>query len=202
MKIDQLKKLSPEERIRILKELEQEKKSEIEEARKLITESEQEIGREEEIKREIPIPQVKAVNIEQLFSKAEKQVFATKRFAREENVEEAQEEARLEETVKEAVAKGRLAKEEEQEYVIRGLERPTAEFYGAVQNVYQQAKQELTGRGEISDETREQIMNLYQEQKARERADIEGVYNIPAAMEEKFNIAKQLVHNLVDWYRR
>jgi hypothetical protein len=202
VKLEDLKKLTPEERIRKLKELEQEKRNEIDEARKLITESENEIGREEEIKREIPIPQVKAISIDQLFSKEEKQIFGTKRFAdEEENGAEEAEQARLEETVKKAEIKKGLT-EEDEEYITKQVEKPTTEFYGRVQDVYKQAKNEIAYEGQMSDETRDQIMHVYVEQKERERRDREGVYNVPAAMEEQFNTAKQLVQNLVDWYRR
>lgn len=77
--IDDLKNLSPEERIRKLKELEEERKREIEEAETLIGESERELGEIEE-KKNLPIDQLKATNIEQLFTREEKRMFATKRF--------------------------------------------------------------------------------------------------------------------------
>jgi len=50
--------LSPAEKIKKLKEIEQKKKKEIEEAHQLIQESEQELSAEEEWKRKVPIPQV------------------------------------------------------------------------------------------------------------------------------------------------
>ncbi len=78
--IEEIKKLSPEERIKRLKKLEDEKRKEIEEAQKLMKESVVELEREEKIKKEIPIPQVKAVDIGGLFTKEEKQLFATKRY--------------------------------------------------------------------------------------------------------------------------
>lgn len=78
--IDEIKKLSPEERIKQLKKLEEDKRKEIEEAEKLIKESVVELEREEKIKQEIPIPQIKAVDIGGLFTKEEKEIFATKRY--------------------------------------------------------------------------------------------------------------------------
>jgi hypothetical protein len=76
---DELKSLSPEERIRKLKEIEDDKKKEIEEAETLISESMREIGEAKE-KKDIPLPQMKAGDISQLLTAEEKRMFATKRF--------------------------------------------------------------------------------------------------------------------------
>ncbi len=93
--IEEIKKLSPEERIKRLKKLEEEKRKEIEEAQKLLKESAVELEREEKIKKEIPIPQVKAVDVGELFTQEEKQIFATKRYEESKlsRAEEAPEEA-------------------------------------------------------------------------------------------------------------
>ncbi|MFH1182086.1 MAG: hypothetical protein V1702_03965 [Candidatus Woesearchaeota archaeon] len=77
--MEELKTLSPEERIKRLKEIEESKKKEIEEAETLISESMREIGEAKE-KKDIPIPQMRAENISQLLTAEEKSMFATKRF--------------------------------------------------------------------------------------------------------------------------
>jgi hypothetical protein len=77
--IEELKKLSPEERIKKLKEIEENRKKEIEEAETLISESMRELDDEQE-KKEIPIPQLKADDISSLLTVEEKRMFATKRF--------------------------------------------------------------------------------------------------------------------------
>lgn len=82
MDLSDIKKLPPEERIKKLKELEESRKKEIEEARKLAAESEHEIALEE-IKRDIPIPQLTAVDVDTLFSQEEKDIFKSKRFTGE-----------------------------------------------------------------------------------------------------------------------
>ncbi len=86
--IDEIKKLSPEERVKRLKKLEEEKRKEIEEAEKLMKESVGQLEREEEIRRKIPVPQMKAVDIGQLFTKEEKQIFAAKRYQKADTAEE------------------------------------------------------------------------------------------------------------------
>lgn len=82
MDLSDIKKLPPEERLKKLKELEAERKKEIEEARKLAAESEHEIALEE-IKRDIPIPQMTAVDVDTLFTQEEKDIFKSKRFTGE-----------------------------------------------------------------------------------------------------------------------
>ena len=82
MDLSDIKKLPPEERLKKLKELEESRKKEIEEARKLAAESEHEIALEE-IRRDIPIPQLKAVDVDMLFTQEEKELFKSKRFTGE-----------------------------------------------------------------------------------------------------------------------
>ena len=67
---DELKKLSPEERVKKLKEIEERNKKEIDEARKLMTESIRQIEVEEEMRRDIPIPQLTSIDIDTLFGQA------------------------------------------------------------------------------------------------------------------------------------
>lgn len=55
---DELKKLPPEERLKRLKQLEEEKKKEIEEARTQVKEAEQELTEKRKVKEKIPIPEV------------------------------------------------------------------------------------------------------------------------------------------------
>jgi hypothetical protein len=116
--LEDLKKLSPRERVARLKQIEKENQEEIEKARKMIGESEREIEIEEEM-REIPIPQVKAVDIDSLFGQEEKQVFRMKRFvsspeeqtSAEEQTESSQEEKALEQTVSEEADQVRVEAE-------------------------------------------------------------------------------------------
>jgi hypothetical protein len=188
--LEDLKRMSTEERIRMLKEFEQEKKKEIEEAQKLMAQSEQEIEEKEEIRKKIPIPQVKAVSIESLFSKEEKQVFAAQRFQQEPLAE-------LEQKVEEA---GGKEEEERQKYIVELARQPTQDFYNRVMNIREEAERQRQETGYISEETRTQIREAYVEEQQRERAQHEG-YNMSATIEEKFNAAKGVVKNLMEWYR-
>ncbi len=66
-KISTLKKLSPEERIKKLKEIREKNLKEIEEAEKIIEESIKEIKIKQDI-REIPMPSLEEINIQSLFT--------------------------------------------------------------------------------------------------------------------------------------
>lgn len=78
--VDELKKLGPQERIKRLKELEEERKHEIEEAEELIKETVREIAEAEEKKR-IPIPQARATDLSSTLTTAEeKELVATHHF--------------------------------------------------------------------------------------------------------------------------
>jgi len=74
---EELKKLPLAERIKKLKELEEDNKKEIEEAEKLIKETEDEIGRES-ITEGVAVPETKQIDIESLFGR-EKGLEATVR---------------------------------------------------------------------------------------------------------------------------
>ncbi len=79
--LDEVKKLSPQERIKRLKELEEERKKEIEQAEELIKETVREIEDAEE-KKKIPIPQARATDFSSALTTAEeKELVATHHFA-------------------------------------------------------------------------------------------------------------------------
>ncbi|MFC1753057.1 hypothetical protein ACFL96_06640 [Thermoproteota archaeon] len=96
--LDELKKLTPEERVKKLKEIEERSRKEIEEAQKLMTESMREIEEVGEKKIDIPIPQLTSVDVDALFGQEEKDMFKTKRFGEGKRKEGAKEET-LEESV-------------------------------------------------------------------------------------------------------
>ncbi len=74
--VDELKKLSPEERIRRLKELEDERKKEIAEAEELIKETVSELARADD-KIKTPIPEVRVTDLSTLNTLEERQLVTT-----------------------------------------------------------------------------------------------------------------------------
>ena len=77
--VDELKKLSPQERMSRLKELEEERKKEIEEAEKLIRETTRELA-EAEDRQKMPIPEARATDLSTLDTIEEKQIVTTHHF--------------------------------------------------------------------------------------------------------------------------
>ncbi|MFH1510649.1 MAG: hypothetical protein ABIF10_03075 [Candidatus Woesearchaeota archaeon] len=190
VKLEELKKMSSEERIRLLKELEKEKRKEIEEAQKLISETEKEIEEHEEIRKSVPIPQIKAVSIDALFTREEKQVFAAKRFEKEEMLEGVTEEAK------------RQQAEDQERYVLEQAKKPTEDFLHRVEDTYKQAATEKKSLGYVTSETAQEAYHLTQEMQQRKKFEDEGSYRKPEALAESFNVSKQLTDAVLDWYKR
>ena len=158
--INELKKLSPKERIKKLKELQEKDKKEIEEAQHLIRESEEQAAREEETEK-IPIPQLKAVDIEALFSPEEQELFKAKRFIAPKEkaaVEEKLPKARpLEEVAAEAP---KLSFEEEKahvDYLNQLSKAPAAELKEKVNSIYKSVKD----TGYMSSGQQEELNNIH-----------------------------------------
>lgn len=158
--IAKLKGLSPKERIKKLKELQEKDKAEIEKAQRMISESEEQAAMEEETER-MPIPQLRAVNIEELFSPEEKELFAAKRFVgkkiKEEAVRERPKKAKqLEDFAAEAP---KLAEEEERahvEYLAQLSQRPAAELKERVSEIYSTVKD----NGYMSADQQQELKNI------------------------------------------
>ncbi len=90
--VQDLKKLTPQERIKRLKDLEEARKKEIEEAEQLISESEKEL--EDEERKRIPIPEAKATELSTLETIEGKQLVATHHFIQAQVQSPSLEEAR------------------------------------------------------------------------------------------------------------
>jgi len=201
--LKEIKKLSPEERIKRLKKIEEENKKEINEAEKIIKDSIREIDVKEKIK-DLPIPQIKAVDIESLFSPEEKEVFAAKRYKdlRVRHVEEETAEIPLEETVeqeKPEITKEELEAHRQYQILANKLRRePTENVVQELENIYQQAR-EGTGI------TGEQMTMAYAANViARERQqEIEsGIYGrIDEQVSNQLNIARQIFKSIQDKYK-
>lgn len=198
--LKEIKKLSPEERIKRLKKIEEENKKEINEAEKLIKDSIREINIQEEIK-DLPIPQIKAVDIESLFSPEEKEVFAAKRYEniRQMPAEEETTETSLEKTVeqeKPEVTKEELAAHTQYQVLANELRRePTENVMQRVEGIYNQIRE----TGEI---TREQINEAYAaESVARQRQEEIGRGTYGRTMSEKVSDQLGITVGITNWIR-
>ncbi len=200
--IKELKKLSPEERIKRLKELQEKDKKEIAEAQKMIGQSEEQIATENEL-RDVPIPQLRAVSIDELFSPEEKELFKAKRFVSEIPSEEevkVQQQKPLEDVAHEEAPE--LTEEQRQaqiHYQIQAEQeaiRPAGDLYNEMRTIYNRVKES----GELSPEQRERVHVIHY-------ADIEKVEDMRKggyAPNESQAVAKKLVatQRMGEWINR
>lgn len=84
--LEKIKKLPPRERLTKLRELEEKNKQEIEKAHKLMKDSEQQIKFEENLK-DVEIPEIKQVNIQELFTDESSLEEAVEKEAAERNID-------------------------------------------------------------------------------------------------------------------
>jgi len=195
--IDDLKNLTVEDRIRKLKELEKKKKEEILKAQDLLKESEDELEDKERQKRQIPIPQLKAVDVTHLFSEEEKQIFNTKRFSQEKPKKE--EEKPLEETIlAEQEKKPEVMNLADQEYRIQLSKEPTKQLYNEIRNLYQ----EIQDKGYVNPDERQKIENM-QYAMNKKKEDIEaGAYNASQHISQTLNKSQELADKIKNMYKK
>ncbi len=201
--IKELRKLSPEERIKKLKELQEKGKKEIAEAQKMISESEEQIAKEQELK-DIPIPQLKSVSIDELFTAEEKALFKAKRFVEEripaeEKIEKPPEAKPLEAVAEEAP---RLTEAEEQAHIHyqvqaqQEAQRAAGDLYNEMRNIYNEVRE----TGEITPEQLDRVRII-------QYADIEKVEQMRRgdySPTESQAVARRLVasQRIGDWLNR
>lgn len=175
--VEELKKLPPEERIKRLKKIEEERKKEIEEAQLMMKQSENEIEEKEKAIRRIPIPQIRAVNVDMLFTPEEKEIFKVARFVEDrkksflEEMGEERGKAERAETLEETVFREqpRFTQEQmaqQQQYALQLSTRPIDELQNRAENLYRtQAEQ---GYLNIHQQEERQVLAhaLYEKEKA------------------------------------
>lgn len=170
--IEDLKKLSPTERIKKLKELQEKDKKEIEEAQKLISQSQEEEAREKELEK-IPIPQVKAINIEDLFSSEEKELFKEKRqVSKAKEVQEIPKKEELEE-IAETAPRTPERSPQEQAHIEYLSQKPAAELQERMADIYQDVKD----TGYMSNEQKQEISQIGYANNLKFKAAKSGKYS-------------------------
>ena len=127
--LEEIKKLSPEERITRLREFQEKRKKEAAEAKDIIADSVAQIKQEEKIKEAISVPESKQVNVAGLF-KAEEGLEAT---IEKEKIELTEEEL-----------------QEHRQYQAQLSQEPAEELYQRVKSMYQQIKEGNIGSPEMN----------------------------------------------------
>lgn len=194
-RLDELKKLSPEERINRLKKLQEQDKKEIEEAQNLIKESEEQATNEEKLKQQIPVPQLKSVDIESLFTPEEKELFKTKRYTESKKQEK---EKPLEQTVFEEVPR-EIPPEAAQiiQYGIELSRQPAAELRKKAENIYQQFK----STGEITYDQKKELDAIGYAEQYKINEIQQGGYDADKKIAEDMVVTQKIKNWLQDKYQ-
>ena len=193
-KIDEVKGLPPEERIRKLRQIADEDKKEIEEAQKMLAQSEVEADEEYKKIQDIPIPQMRAIDIGSLFSPEEKQMFAMKRPSESAGAKPEQEEEKrpiekpLEQKLEEEASQFRRQEIEQQQQYIHHLATATtaSDLYHGIADIGKQAHEQ----GYLSQDQQRQLASFYQAAREKEEAFQQGAYSANST------VAKQIEHTL------
>ena len=206
--IEKLRQLNPEDRIVELKKklvkLEEERKKEVEEATKLIKDSEGEIQEKEEVIRKIPIPQMTSVDINSLFSPAEKEMFKNLRYSEDkkpenesENAKKKKKEENLEDSLSGIAlphATGTSAAAEfahhHMDYAAQLSLRPAEDLYKMATEIYQHAAEQ----GYINQQEQERSRDLMEAIYKKQGAIYDNKYK-PDSQEiaEKLDVAKKIL---------
>lgn len=217
MAVSDLKKLTPEERIAKLKELEAQKKKEIELQKKEIEDAEKEIKNAEtelnetkKIKEKVPIPEAIKDDLEGLSEEGKEilkeQKGLKKSVAAKEEVEEKKsskgkdKEASLEETIaSEKFTTEKFAEMQhlQAEYNTQLSQRPMKELYTEMVNIYKRVEEK--GYVNPEEQRRAQYLSSAVEQKL-EAVD-EGVYTMSQELERSVSLVKQLSEGLRGMYK-
>jgi hypothetical protein len=201
-KLEELKKLSPEERIKRLKELQEADKKEIEEAQQLIRESQEQAEHEEELKRQIPIPQLKSIDIESLFTPEEKELFKVKRYVKEKKPEEIKEikpkEKPLEQTVFEEAPR-KLPEEvaELRQYGMELSKQPASALRERAENIYESFKK----TGEITYDQKKELDAIGYAEAYKMQEIQAGGYEADKRTAEEMVVTQKIKNWLQDKYR-
>lgn len=203
--IEDVKKLSPEERIRKLREIAKRDEEEIRKAHDMIKASEGELEEQEKSKKQIPIPQLKSVDVGTLFGRGTQEdlMFKTKRFKGTIRGEVEEEEGAVVEggELEEAVAKEtptQAAREEaaRQQYMQQLVRAPTQQLSERMMNIYEGAMdkgyvskaemQEVSAINYAIGEKKEDIKagNYAADQKVQEEILVSG--NIMKALKDSY----------------
>lgn len=208
--IDELKKMSPERRLHALRELEEKSRKEIEEARKLMAESEREIEVKEELERDMPIPQLAAVDIDSLFSPEEKDIFRMKRFSGEARKAEADEEVAAKGKNRGEAGEARPAEKKDfLEEMIRADKTPQlgeqeAHQYGARLEMIRDRVYELRDMTDNDPGRFKRYEAQYKEELEQMKNEMEGIHEkyktAGDAVVQESTIGNQ-IDKLLSWYR-
>ena len=174
--LEDLKKLTPRERIERLKKLGEQKKKELSETEKLLQESMQEVERQESLAKRIDLPEMRSPDITRLFTPQEEEVL---------------------ESIIERQRPREHIEPQKAQYIIELSQEPTQTIYSRIRSMYEQ----VMDAGHMSEEQREHFsqMDYALQQKA---VDIKSGNYLPSKDASRQVIASiELAEKMKDLYR-
>jgi len=201
--LKKLKQLSPRERIKKLKEIQEKSKKEIDDAQKLIRESEEQDKIEEELKK-VPIPEVRSVSIDELFGEA-RAIFKEARFVgekakakKEEKETKSKESGGIEESV--GISRQQIAEEEtrnHRQYQVELSYKPVEQLKQKIEYMQSSINPEIGP----TDYQRRMLYDLGKGLEKKEEDIKKGRYT-PSQMAEVIGEISEIRQKQKDLYRR
>ncbi|NQV91048.1 hypothetical protein HQ489_01095 [Candidatus Woesearchaeota archaeon] len=186
------KNLSPQERLKKLKELEQEKKKEIAEARKLIKESEKDITAEHQFKEKVPIPEVGLENLQGLSEEGRQLLMVLKDLKEKKNPKSVKEtkkvvsEESLEETIQRIDPIPIHVKNTE--YALHLSQRPMQDLQNQMAGIYEISQE----RGYMTQEDQKKVAYISAGVHHKMEAIDNGLYTTSDDLTSKVKATKEL----------
>ena len=209
--LEELKNLSPEDRIKKLKEIQERRKKEIEEAQELMSLTEEELKQLQRDKDQLPIPELKSDTFENLLGETDKEMFRMKRFVKErtavsegkksDGTATAFEEVPLEETLRrdapQVSPELREAMEKEQ-YVKQLAMLPAQQLYNAIKGI----QESYQSTGLITDDQRGELYTLNKAMQEKADAIRAGEYNPSEYIKKEVDAGSSIINKLMKDYER
>ncbi len=182
-KPDELRNMSPEERIKRLKHMEEQNRREIDEAKRMIEVAQQEIKQEKETLRKIPIPQIKSIDATTLFGTTDKQIWEVLQFKSEEKPEEG--EKPLEKKVQEEIIM--------HDEAVKQQIASASSQYKSIENLYGEAKA-ISQYQNLNPDQRDRLVKIYYDMKNTR----EFVEQMQQQNPDKYSDANQSMEEMAD----
>ncbi len=209
--LEDLKNLSPDERIKRLKEIQERRKQEIEQAQELMSLTEEELKQRQIEKDQLPIPQLKSDTFENLLGETDREMFRMKRFTSEKIIDsdakssgtatQQLEEVPLEETLRrdapQLSADQRAAMEKEQ-YVKQLAMLPAQQLYNAIKGI----QESYQSSGIITDQQRGELYSLDKAMQEKTDAIRAGEYNPSEYIKKEVDAGSSIINKLMRDYER
>src|SRR3989344_5018328 len=201
MTVNDLKKLSPEERIKKLKELEEQKKKEIKNAQG-------ELNEKRKVKEKVPIPEFAKEDLEWLSEEGKqilsvqkgikKEVFNDNFNDNEENKQSGKKISREEISLEETLSKEKTELQQMQvKYELQLSHKTMGDLYSEMVNIHKRVEE----KGYVNQEEQKRVQYLSSAVEQKLEAVEEGNYSLSQELERTVSTVKQLSEGLRGMYK-